>query len=91
MKMRALLRTLLLLAAAATACGAPQDRADSDERFRDELMALADALRRLLGNDELRRTLGARGVQRARSIYSQEGMATRTLNVYQSYVAGKRA
>jgi len=52
--------------------------------------ALADALRRLLGNDELRRTLGARGMQRARSIYSQAGMAARTLDVYRAYVARRR-
>jgi glycosyltransferase involved in cell wall biosynthesis len=53
--------------------------------------ALAGALRQLLGNDELRRTLRARGMHRARSIFSQEGMAARTLDVYRNYLAGRRA
>lgn len=52
--------------------------------------ALADALRRVLSDDELRRTLAVRGMQRARSMFSQEGMTARTLDAYRTYLAGRR-
>ncbi len=87
--------------AEAMACGTPVIAADTSslpEVVGDagvlvpamDPTALATALRQLLGNDELRRTLGARGMQRARSIYSQTGMTARTLDVYRTYVARKR-
>jgi len=48
--------------------------------------ALATALQRLLNDSELRRTLGARGQERARRIYSRENMVARTLEVYEAYL-----
>jgi glycosyltransferase involved in cell wall biosynthesis len=48
--------------------------------------ALAEALQTLLADSELRQTLGARGVKRARDIYSQDNMVTQTLAVYRSYL-----
>jgi glycosyltransferase involved in cell wall biosynthesis len=87
--------------AEAMACGAPVIAANTSslpEVIGDagilvpamDSAALADALRKVLGNEELRRTLAARGIQRARSIYSQSGMAARTLDVYGTYVARRR-
>jgi len=49
--------------------------------------ALAGAIRTLLADEELRRTLGARGVERARRIYSKENMVARTLAVYRAYLS----
>jgi len=51
--------------------------------------ALAEALQRLLADDELCQTLGARGVKRARATYSQEDMVAQTVAVYRSYLSGK--
>jgi len=51
--------------------------------------ALADALRTLLADRELRHTLGARGVRRARDIYSQDNMVAQTLAVYRSYLGSR--
>jgi glycosyltransferase involved in cell wall biosynthesis len=48
--------------------------------------ALAEALQTLLADSELRQMLGARGVKRARDIYSQDNMVTQTLAVYRSYL-----
>ena len=48
--------------------------------------ALADALRDLLANELLRHDLGARGVERARNIYSRENMVARTLDAYAAYL-----
>ena len=44
--------------------------------------ALASALARVLGDEELRRVLAARGIERVRRLYSQEHMVARTLDVY---------
>jgi glycosyltransferase involved in cell wall biosynthesis len=52
--------------------------------------ALAGALQTILADSELRQTLGARGVKRARDIYSQDSMVAQTLAVYQSYVSSRR-
>ena len=51
--------------------------------------ALADAVRDLLANELLRRDMGARGVERARSIYSRENMVGRTLDAYAAYLGAK--
>jgi glycosyltransferase involved in cell wall biosynthesis len=48
--------------------------------------ALASALQRLVADEGLRTTLGARGVERAQRIYNRDIMVARTLEVYQSYV-----
>jgi len=47
--------------------------------------ALAGALQKLLADEELRRTLGARGLQRAHRLYSRENMVARTLNAYRAH------
>ncbi len=51
--------------------------------------ALADALRTVLADSQLQQSLGARGVTRARDIYSQENMVAQTLTAYRSYLDGR--
>ncbi len=53
--------------------------------------ALADALRTLLADDELRTRLGAQARQRARARFSVDRMATDTLAVYEEVLAGAGA
>ena len=53
--------------------------------------ALAAALARLSADGELRRRLGARGHERARTTFSLERMVERTLAVYQDAIARKSA
>src|SRR5690606_7561076 len=47
---------------------------------------IASALRSLLGDDELRRSMGAAGARRARRHYRWEAIAAATLNVYRLHV-----
>lgn len=54
-----------------------------------DVQALAGAIRQLLADEGLRRKLGVRGVDRARRLYSQENMVTRTLEAYQAYLKGE--
>lgn len=54
-----------------------------------DAQALAGALQRLLEDEELRRTLGARGVERARRMYSKENMVAQTLDAYATYLGQK--
>ena len=54
-----------------------------------DVQALAGAIRQLLADEGLRRKLGVRGVDRARRLYSQEDMVTRTLEAYQAYLKGE--
>jgi rhamnosyl/mannosyltransferase len=49
--------------------------------------AMAAALNRLLGDSELRSTLGSAGIRRARQEFSLETMVGRTLSLYQSVMS----
>ncbi|MDA8389144.1 MAG: glycosyltransferase [Gammaproteobacteria bacterium] len=51
--------------------------------------ALAGALRRLLGDKELRARLGANGLERAHAVFSVEAMVQGTLAVYQAVLAAR--
>lgn len=53
--------------------------------------ALADALRTLLDDDELRLRLGVQARERARAHFSVDMMATRTLAVYEEVLTGASA
>jgi glycosyltransferase involved in cell wall biosynthesis len=50
--------------------------------------ALADAINRLLGDDELRRRLGANGTERARTLFSKERTVDEIWNLYQQLAIG---
>jgi glycosyltransferase involved in cell wall biosynthesis len=51
--------------------------------------ALVDALRRLLDDKQLRETLAARGMQRARGMFSRERMVSSTVQAYLSSVENR--
>ncbi len=51
-----------------------------------DAQALAEAIGQLLADEDLRRRLGTRGVDRARRFYSKENMVSGTLEAYQTYI-----
>jgi glycosyltransferase involved in cell wall biosynthesis len=51
-----------------------------------DAQALADALRTLLMDEELRSSLVIRGLERARSVYNKGNMVAGTLKVYQAFL-----
>jgi glycosyltransferase involved in cell wall biosynthesis len=51
--------------------------------------ALAGAVHGLLADGVLRRDMGARGVRRARSFYSRDGMVAHTLDAYAAYLGAR--
>jgi glycosyltransferase involved in cell wall biosynthesis len=82
------------------ACGTPVIAADTSslpEVIGDagllvppmDSQALAGALRKVLGDGELRGTLSARGLERARRLYHKDLMAARTLDVYRAFQEGR--
>jgi glycosyltransferase involved in cell wall biosynthesis len=54
-----------------------------------DAQALAGALQRLLMDEELRRTLANRGLERARTLYDRRRMVAGTLEVYRAYLASE--
>ncbi len=51
-----------------------------------DAQALAEAVGQLLADEDLRRRLGTRGVDRAQRFYSQASMVSGTLEAYQTYL-----